>query len=82
MSKSSAPAEPKVMPTLPAASIDFNALLEADARGATGDALVDASHILMPRTPDAPVMPGEMLKADQPEVAPAAPAKPAPADKA
>lgn len=73
MSKPSAPAEPKVMPTLPAASIDFNALLDADARGATGDALVAAAAVLVPRE----LAPGETLA--EGELPAGATAKPIPA---
>lgn len=71
MSKSPASAEPTVMPRLPAASIDFNALHEADAKGVTGEALIAAAVV--------PAAPAEAV-VEAPAEAPAA--KPITSDKA
>lgn len=70
MSKSSVPAEPAVMPRLPAASIDFNALHAADAKGITGDALVAAAVI-----PAAPAEVVDEAPAEVPAAKPIAPDK-------
>lgn len=83
MSKTTAPAEaaPQAAPapSFPNASIDFNAVLDAAASGATGDAMLVGAILVEPRMADE--MPVAAPVADAGPVTPAAPEPPAPGPK-